>query len=341
MIRERKGKNGTRYQAIVRRAGHPPITKTFGKLKAAQAFERKADGDIENGVASPRLAAKSTTLAQIIDDYLPTTQSFKDWRAVTTRVAFWRRTLGAYSLANITSERIANTLDDYAVDHEPASCNRMLSALRQILKVAVRRELITTNPAAKEFVANRKEPIGRQRTITEAEWKRLSKAAARSSVDELLPLLVILKESAMRLSEAHGLSVDRVDLARGTAQLFVTKTDRPRVVALTPPAVAALRSLVPAPDGQFFRCGQDELRYAFRVALKAAGIGVDARGEPIVFHTFRHSLASALAANGATIFEMKAVTGHARTASLERYVKDKDSTAHDALKRLAASKAAK
>ncbi len=139
----------------------------------------------------------------------------------------------------------------------------------------------------------------------------------------------------MRLSEVTELDVSRVDLEHGTARLLVTKTDRARTVALTPPAVDALKSIAPTPDGRFFRLNQDQLRHAFRGALKAAGIGPDARGEPIVFHTFRHSLASALAANGASIFEMKAVTGHAKASSLDRYVKTNETTAHSVLAKLA------
>ncbi len=64
-ITERKGVRGTRYKVQVRRAGHPPITKTFGTLKAAEAFKRRTEGDIENGIASPRLAAKTTTLNEL------------------------------------------------------------------------------------------------------------------------------------------------------------------------------------------------------------------------------------------------------------------------------------
>jgi integrase len=333
-ITERKGARGTRYKVQVRRAGHPPVTKTFGTLKAAEAFKRKTEGDIENGIASPRLAAKTITLNELIDEYLPTTEALKDWRAIRARVAFWRRELGKLSLANISSERIADVLDDYATDHEPASCNRMLSCLRQILKVAVRRKLVTVNAASKDYVANRKEPTGRKRVITADEWKRLRTAASRSPCDELLPLLVVLKESAMRLSEVTGLTVERVDFERGTAQLFITKNGRPRIVALTAPALDALRSLVPTREGRFFRCNNDQLRFAFNVARDAAGITVDAFGEPLLFHSFRHSLASELAAAGCSVFEIQSVTGHRNVQSLQRYVKTNETTAHAALAKL-------
>ncbi len=95
-----------------------------------------------------------------------------------------------------------------------------------------------------------------------------------------------------------------------------SKNGDPKLLPLVPAVVEQLVQFAGKPDALVFGSARDAER-AFSVephwqaALKAAGI------ENCKFHDLRHSCASYLAQNGATLLEIGDLLGH-RTASMTR-----------------------
>jgi integrase len=70
----------------------------------------------------------------------------------------------------------------------------------------------------------------------------------------------------------------------------------------------------------------------FSDARKHAGLDKrDARGEALVVHSLRHSAATEAGRNGATAFEIAALTGHRTLAMVQRYTKTDETHALAAL----------
>ena len=114
-----------------------------------------------------------------------------------------------------------------------------------------------------------------------------------------------------------------IDLGRGLIILQETKNDKRRVLALVGHAAELVRE-----RGRVRRLDTDllfpsfvnphkpvDLRFPWEAALKQAGI------EDFRWHDLRHSAASYLAMNGATLAEIAEVLGHKTLQMVKRYVR--------------------
>src|SRR5262249_1774400 len=111
-----------------------------------------------------------------------------------------------------------------------------------------------------------------------------------------------------------------VDLQRGVITLHTTKNGERRVLPLAGPAMALMRqhAKVRRPDTPPVFPRSDgrkplDIRSVWKTALKHANI-VDFR-----FHDLRHSAASYLAMNGASLAEIAEILGHKTLAMVKRY----------------------
>jgi site-specific recombinase XerD len=139
-------------------------------------------------------------------------------------------------------------------------------------------------------------------------------------------VLELLYGSGLRVSEVAGLTLDRVDLARGRV-LVMGKGSKEREVPMSDPAVEALRRGVA--DGRdvlgtgstslFFNrkgrpIGQRDIR-----TLVEGYSGRLLPGRRVTPHTLRHSYATHLLEGGADIRAVQELLGHATVATTQRY----------------------
>ena len=211
----------------------------------------------------------------------------------------------------------------------PASINRYLAVLSHAFTVAVKEwGWLDDNPCRK--VTKPTEPRGRVRYLRDDERERLLRACRESSNPWLYTAVVVALSTGVRKSELMGLTWTDVDLQAGRITLHETKNGEVRVVPLAGPALALLREhakvcrldtdLVfpgrkrrPGPDGKPKPPAPIDLRAPWDVALKRAGI------EDFRWHDLRHSTASYLAMNGASLAEIAEVLGHKTLAMVKRY----------------------
>jgi integrase len=157
----------------------------------------------------------------------------------------------------------------------------------------------------------------------------LLKACQASSNPYLYPVVVLALSTGMRQGEIMGLKWEDVDLHQGRVTLHETKNGERRVVPLVGKALELLKEyakvrrigtplLFPGKvktqrPGEVATYRPIDLRAPWLAALKKAGI------DDFRFHDLRHSTASYLAMNGASLAEIAEVLGHKTLQMVKRY----------------------
>lgn len=335
------------YRAQVRVKGRPSESATFPNRKEAQTWAASVESAIREGKHFPHAAAKRTDFDALCADYEATVLPEFDAKENGTRVRhlkWWAEEFAGLSLAEITADRVSRGRDKLAgqpytrgkertnkrtgVTTVPrpykrtgATVNRYIATLSHLLSFAGKeRRIIDRNPVGD--IARKKETRGRTRFLTDDERTNLLAACAKSAWPPLHTLTLLALTTGARKGELITLRWADVDLKAGRALVRETKNDEQRTLPLAGKALESLRELklrnsarsayvfaqpsgLPGPYVYF-----DQHWYA---ALKAAEL------EDFHFHDLRHTTASMLAAQGASLLEIADVLGHKTLAMVKRY----------------------
>jgi integrase len=201
-----------------------------------------------------------------------------------------------------------------------ATINRYHTALMALFSWAIRERRAPRaweNPASK--IRRIPERNGRLRFLTADELARLLAACRDSSWRRLYLIVLMAITTGARRGELLALSWGDVNLERRVALIHVSKNGEPRALPLAQAVVDELaRFQLERADALVFpsRHRNTEPRNFERVwqaALKAAGI------QALRFHDLRHTCASYLAQNGASLLEIADVLGHRQLQMVKRY----------------------
>ena len=323
----------TSYRVKVRLKGYPVQTATFERLTDAKKWASSTESAIKEGRHFKTSEAKRHTLAELIDRYirdiLPTKPKSASDQA--QQLGWWRGQMGSYALADVTPPLIAEYRDMLAggvtvrgTQRSPATVNRYLAALSHAFTIAVKEwGWLEDTPMRK--VRKPTESRGRVRFLSDDERPRLLKVCKESSNAFLYPVVVLALSTGMRKEEIMGLSWDDVDLNRGRAILHETKNGERRAVAITGHALELLKGMnkVRRIDSKFIFPSKEiapqkpqkpmDLRTPWETAVKKAELS------DFKFHDLRHSAASYLAMNGASLAEIAEVLGHKTLQMVKRY----------------------
>ena len=324
----------TAYRVKVRIKGFPAQTATFERVTDAKKWAQNTESAIRENRHFKTSEAKRRTLAEMLERYsrdvLPTKP--KSARDQQRQLDWWKSEIGSYALADVTPALIAEYRDKLAKGitvrtkkpRNPATVNRYMAALSVAFTTAVKEwGWVDDSPMRK--VSKGKESRGRVRFLSDDERVRLLKACKESPHASLYPVVVLALSTGMRAGEIMGLTWDVVDLNRGRAILHETKNGERRAVAITGHALEQIKELAkvrridsnllfPSKEStpQKPQKGMD-LRAPWLAALKSAGI------DDFKFHDLRHSAASYLAMNGASLAEIAEVLGHKTLQMVKRY----------------------
>ncbi len=338
-ITPRQAKDGTKsYRVEIRLRGYPRVSESFARLTDAKRWAAATETAIREGLHFGTVEARRHLLADLIDRYsrdvLP---AKKDAKQQQGQLAWWRARIGHFPLADITpallvecrdalnSEPIASPAPDPARAgppryRQPATINRYLAALSHCFTIAVKEYgWVDSNPLLK--VTRPKEPRGRIRFLSDDERTRFLAACQASASPDLYPAVILALSTGARAQELLGIRWPQIDLTRKVAILLDTKNGERRVLPLAGPALELLRERAKVrrldTDRVFpGRTRPDrplDLRTPFETALKVAGI------ENFHWHDLRHTAASYLAMNGASLAEIAEVLGHKTLAMVKRY----------------------
>ena len=262
--------------------------------------------------------------------------------AIAQRLHWWSARLGALPFAAVNDDQIFAALEALAATSAkffagldadgnrifkskgrpmaPATVNRHHQALASVLTWAIKRRIAPkgwANPC--RSVDKRSEAgNGKTRFLTDDERDRLLAACKASTWPRLYLLALMALSTGARKGELLGLRWADIDFEAQLAHVARSKNGDAKALPLVPAALGELTrfkgeatalvfasKIVPTKGFNFTTHWAD--------ALKAAHI----RG--FRFHDLRHSCASFLAKNGATLLEIADLLGHRQMSMTKRY----------------------
>ena len=314
-IRKLRGK----WQAMVRRKGLAPRSKSFDKRTEAEKWARdlEAQVDVAGFVADTRLA-EQTTLGQILSRYREEISPMK--RSAKTEAirinAMLRRDICHRTLAMLNSADIAAYRDERLKTVAPATVIREINTISHAIDVAQREWGIHLNRNPAKMVRRPSAPKGRNRRLQDDEEQRLLAACDVGRNRWMKPLIILAIETGMRRGEILGLRWQHVDLERRIVHLPDTKNGEPRDVPLSIRATETLAGLMNLPERdaeRVFPVSADAIRLAWEHLRDRAGVG------DLHIHDLRHEAVSRLFEKGLDIMEVSTISGHKTLSMLKRY----------------------
>lgn len=328
-VQKRKTKDGKIYfTAKVRRRGHPHLYATFPRLTDAKAWVDQQEVKIRQGLHLDHAEKTKYTLGDAIERFITTNP--KHGRIL--QVKRWNRELGSLLLANINEVQINDVIFKWqtTLKLSNSTSNRHLSALSLVFKHAKEIGWTSKNPI---FGAKRyKEPRGIVRYLSEDERQRLLMACQNDMYKPIYLIVVLALSTGMRKEELLSLTWQQVDFERGYLLLTKTKNDVPRSVPIKGFALELLKEhskvrhinsmfLFPgkrtSPHHAVTKVPTNERHFNIRKAWNR--VLDSAKIENFRFHDLRHSCASYLAMNGATLLDIAQILGHTSVDVVPRY----------------------
>lgn len=262
------------------------------------------------------------TLAELVRDrYLPHVKAYKrSWRTDETvfRVHILP-VLGSRPIDEISGDAIADLIQQMRdKGYASGTTNRVLILIRFIFNLARKWKIAGAreNPTAG---LNTAPDVQRDRFLTPEETKRL---IASINIDEnrsaAHTIMMLLLTGARRNEVSHA-KWDYIDWERRTLLVPVSKSGKPRVIALNGQAMVLLRS-IPRIDGNPYIFPSPitgrpcpSLHFPW-TRIKQRAILDDLR-----LHDLRHSFASFLVNEGVSLYVVQGLLGHTQPRTTQRY----------------------
>lgn len=328
-IQKRQKKNGKpQYRVQVRLKGFPTQSATFQRKTDAKKWAAQTESAIQEGRHFATVESKKHTLSKAIDRYIEAILPTKPKSAAKqkSQLVWWRDKIGAYTLADVTPQLIAEHRDLLMKEktnrggmRSPSTAIRYLAVISHLFTIAIKEwGWVDNNPVLR--IMKPKEPKGRTRFLSEDERPLLLEACKRSEAPYLYPVVVLALSTGMRQGEIMNLEWKDIDFNKARITLWETKNGEIRVVPLAGLAFdliknhSKIRKL--KVDLLFPGLNQSrpvDLRKPWLATLKECGI------KDFKFHDLRHSAASYLLMNGASLPEIAGVLGHKTLQMVQRY----------------------
>jgi integrase len=336
----------TAYRVKVRLKGYPAQTATFDRRTDAKNWAQSTEAAIKEGRHFKTSEAKRRTLGEMIRRYLEKVlPAYKEQERKdrTRHLKYWKERLGDYSLADISPNHIADVRDELLAEvpfrkkttRSPATVARYMASLSHAFTCAVNEwGWLEDSPMRK--VKGPMLPKGRVRYLSDEERTALLKACKSSDNSYLYPVVVLALSTGMRQGEIMGLKWSNVDFQHGRIILKNTKNGESRGVPVTGLALEAMKNhaKVRKIDSTLVfpsKANPDkpqELRTAWLRALKEAKI------DDFKFHDLRHTAASYLAMDGASLADIAEILGHKTFQMVKRYAHLSDDHTQAVVKRM-------
>ncbi len=337
-IKERKTKSGaTHYRVVIRLRGHPVQSATFDKKTDAKRWAEETEAAMRARRYFKTAEAERWTLAETIDKYLAEAAPVRyhnprTLTAVTNHLNWWKQELGHLHLIDVSTSVIVQARDKLLrtpltdrygntrnKTKSPACVVRYLASLSAMFTTIVNEwGWLEIHPVKK--VRRPREPRGRVRFLSDDERTALLKACKESTNELLYPIVIVAISTGARMNEIKHLTWREIDFDRNIIRIEETKNDERRSVPLVSHAKELLQELYakrrqdtdlvfPAPSGK--KPVATEVQW--NQAVEEAGL------KDFRFHDLRHTAASYLAMNGATLAEIADILGHKTLQMVKRY----------------------
>ena len=295
----------------------------YGELDVSEArlLALKHRAQLSSGIDPQEIVTESgMTFRRFIDDhYLP--HAYASKRSANSDDSKFKTHLfemfGIRLLASITRQEIQRYHDELISRRAPATANRHLALLKRCFNLAILWGYMDSNPAT--GIRMHTENNQSQRFLSIDEAKRLWKVLSTEQNQIAASAIKLMLLTGVRREEALQARWEDIDHERLLWSLPMTKSGRQRFVMLSETALSVLNELPNKGGANYLFPGSkpgkplSNARKCFQRALKAAGLA------HLRIHDLRHTFASLAINNGATLYEVQHLLGHASNTTTQRY----------------------
>lgn len=313
-IQTRKGKKGITYRVEYMRDGFR-VSKSFKLKKDAQKFSASLLVDDSFSHALTNHTLNNLTLSHATEMYLQ--QNTGKDPSKKQRLGYWCNLFGNKTVGKVTRQQVRAELKAMiASGKSPATANRYKASLGALYTYLTAEFDIDYSPV--KGIAQFEENNARTRFLSNAEISLLLSASKESQWERLYLLVLMAITTGARRTELLTLDWTNINLKARTAHIKQSKNGEQRILTLTQDVICELMKFREH-SGFIFphsknACGYFKVfDYHWKEALSKAGI-IDFR-----FHDLRHTCASLLAMNGASLVEIAHVLGHKSITMTQRY----------------------
>jgi len=309
-IRQTKNKS---WQVVIRRQGVPTQHKTIKTKTEATHWAHQIEHEIDKGNRVDFNLANKVTINDIINDYMSQQRLTinRSYKREKSRLLLLKQQLGAYSLNQLTSSKIALFRDlRLSQGLSPATVIKDLNTLSKVIKLGQVGwgVYLANNPL---LSIQKPKVVGhRVRRLSQQEETIL----LNQSSFQMQAILIFAIETGMRLGEILFLTWS--DIQHDMAVLKETKNNEIRYVPFTKKVIQLLQTLPQnIEDNRVFYFWQtvSGFQSSWQRFKRRVGL-VDLR-----FHDLRHEAVSRLFEKGLNHMEVASISGHKSMQILKRY----------------------
>jgi len=335
-IEKRISAKGTvSWRVKIRIEGQAPINKTFSLQTHAKQWGKKIETEIAEGIYFPATKSKGKKLSDLIETYLSHLKIHNPRRIneLSSIMGWWRKEYGHKLLQELRSndfidaqtrlsKKVTKKIDENGslTTLSASTINRYMVAINTALNFSVKSlKWLQNNPmdGVKKFT----EPQGRTRFLSEQEIGHLMDACKKDRSEHIFPIVLLGISTGRRKSAIMNLTWENVDIDTGRVRFWESKTKSYALSTISGPTLELLRRKYkdrPETQELVFPSSSNpktpvDIKKAWGRVLKEAKI------ENFRFHDLRHTCASYLAMNGASLMELANILGHKTLSMVQRY----------------------
>ena len=270
-----------------------------------------------------RAGLRSTpTLAELVSDrYLPHVQSYKrSWQTDETilRVHILP-VLGSQYLDEVRGEAIADIVQRMRVKgYASGTTNRVVVVLRHFFNLAHKWRVpgVVSNPTSGMKLAP---DVNRERFLNVEEAQRLIASIEMDENKVARSAIMLLLLTGARRNEITHARWEHVDWERRTLLVPMSKSGKPRAIALNTAALELLESITPVSGNPYIFPAPTTGRPSPSLYFPWNRIRVRAGLSDLRLHDLRHSFASFLVNKGISLYIVQGLLGHSHSRYTQRY----------------------
>jgi integrase len=303
------------------RLGPADILSLSAARKKARAISAQALVGADPQAQRAELRAIPTLAELVRDRYLPHVQSYKrSWQTDETVLRVHALPLlGAQYVDQIRAEQIAALVQDMrSRGYATGTTNRVVIVLRHIYNLARKWRIpgITENVTAGINLAP---DVNRERFLSIEEAQRLISSIERDENEVARKAIMLLLLTGARRNEVTHAKWEHVDWEKKTLLVPLSKSGKPRVIALNAAAIDVLRSVKAADGSPYIFPAPTTGRPSPSLYFPWHRIRVRAGLPDLRLHDLRHSFASFLVNKGVSLYVVQGLLGHAHARFTQRY----------------------
>lgn len=311
--------------------GYEHREKIGSKSAARQAWIKRKD-EVRTGKKIGPINRRPLTVATMLEKVLPLMVAGKKPKGVKAyekHAEFWSKAL-KLAVEDVKPGHIERCKASLLETLSPASVNRALTFLRRAFSLAVRDELVASNPMSHGRVRQLRENNQRERYFTPEEIEQIKEAAPWPFWRQIRILLL----TGMRRSELLTLRRDNVDLRRRRLTLTDTKAGEVQYVRLSSWAAALFEEILAEHDSEWVFPGRSGHADPSAFTRRFARLMAKLKLRNASVHTTRHTFVSQLAIMGTPLPTLQKLARHKSIAMTLRYAHLCPDLADQALEKL-------